>query len=100
MHPVAKTCIKWSITLFAVGLVITLVTTNVVTNIAQTGIYYSMPLVTFLSNLVGTMQWMVFPTAGALIAAAVVINTLAPRITPNPPGTFTPPQNTGHNTNL
>lgn len=97
MHPVAKTCIKWSITLFAIGSIISFATSHIVTNIAQSG---EMSLFAFLSNLVGIIQWLIFPPAGALIGAAVVINTLAPRITPNQPGTLLPPQDPGHNTSL
>ena len=80
MHPVAVKCIKWSVGLFIFGGLMSAYGVSVLVWLSEyTGATASAGF-TFVNVVFGILQWMLMPLGGALVGAAVVIQTLAPHM--------------------
>jgi len=78
MHPVAVKCIKWAVGLFIFGGLTFAYGVNFLAWLSDyTGVNAIIGF-SFVNVVVGILQWTLMPLGGALVGAAIVIQTLAP----------------------
>jgi len=78
MHPVAVKCIRWAVGLFIFGGLMFAYGVNFLVWLQDYTGPNSIIGFSFISVFVGILQWTLMPLGGALVGAAVVIQTLAP----------------------
>jgi hypothetical protein len=78
MHPVAVKCIKWAVGLFIFGGLTFAYGVNFLAWLSDyTGVNAIIGF-SFVNVVVGILQWTLMPLGGALVGAAIVVQTLAP----------------------
>lgn len=80
MHPVAVKCIRWAIGLFIFGGLTAAYGTDVLVRLSEYTGATGIAGFTFMNVAIGILRWTLMPLAGALVGAAVVIQTLAPYV--------------------
>jgi len=80
VHPVAVKCIKWAVGLFIFGGLMSAYGVNVLVWLSEYTGATGIAGFTFVNVLFGILQWTLMPLGGALVGAAVVIQTLAPHM--------------------
>ena len=78
MHPVAVKCIRWAVGLFIFGGLMFAYGVNFLVWLQDCTGPNSIIGFSFISVFVGILQWTLMPLGGALVGAAIVIQTLAP----------------------
>lgn len=78
MHPVAVKCIRWAVGLFIFGGLTSAYGSDFLVWLSD----YTGPNViigfSFMNVVIGILRWTLMPLGGALVGAAIVIQTLAP----------------------
>lgn len=79
MHPVAKRCLIWAAVLLAVGTLMFVYGVNLLTWFQGLVGYNAEPALHAFGIVTSILHTFAMPLAAALIGAAIVIQTLAPR---------------------
>jgi hypothetical protein len=78
MHPVAVKCIKWAVGLFVFGGLTSAYGSEFLVWLSDYTGPNSIIGFSFMNVVIGILRWTLMPVGGALVGAAVVIQTLAP----------------------
>ncbi|MDN4478812.1 hypothetical protein [Demequina lignilytica] len=79
MHPVAKRCLIWAGVLLAVGVLMSVYGTNLLVWFQDVVGFNAEPALHVFGIVTAVLHNFAMPLAAALVGAAVVIQTLAPR---------------------
>lgn len=78
MHPVAVKCIKWAVGLFVFGGLTSAYGSDVLVRLSEYTGATAIIGFSFMNVVIGILRWTLMPLGGALVGAAIVIQTLAP----------------------
>ncbi len=81
LNPVSKRCLSWAVVLLVLGPIVSIYGPRILVNASeglQPGqVFY--PSIDLLNFVIALLQWTAAPLGAALVAAAVVIQVLAPK---------------------